>query len=780
MHKVGIDTLAIYTSRYALDLSVLAEARGVDPDKFRIGLGQKMMSVPAPGEDIVTMGANAASEALRDINCDDIDMLLFATESGIDQSKAAGLYLHELLSLPPRCRVIELKQACYSGTAALQLASCYLQVHPDKKVLIVASDIARYGLNTPGESSQGCGAVAMVLSTSPRLLVLEPEFGVLAENVMDFWRPSYLHEALVDGKYSSKLYLTMLEKCWQQYQTLSGRCLKDHAYFCYHIPVPRLAEKGHQHLLKVSGCSVSPEEIDRQAGRALEYGRNIGNSYTASLYIGLASLFDLASEDLSLKRVGFYSYGSGCVAEYFSGVIQPQYQTVLRTAYHHDMLARRTLLTYDQYEAFYHFRYVEDGSEQIIPPHQTGLFRLVSLNHHKRQYEKVTPTLAATPSEHIPVRPEETCPETLERQLSRSALRDDCSVASSGRMSLGSEDNVNRIKVFAPGKLILSGEHAVVYGQPSLAMAINRYASATVTREARPQVLFDLADLSHHSRLSFSALQHLKKRIKNKYHRFIRGDFNIREVLQKPFELAQYALSVLADAVSLSLPHGVKLHVQSDIPMGCGMGSSAATILSVMHAIYNFLDKPISKEALFNLALEAENMQHGRTTGLDLRVALQGGCLYMEDDTLHHRNVPDMPMYLVNTGAPVTTTGQCVEKVAPFFKSNALLAEFAAVTHAMDQALRQQSWFAMQEAIKANHQLLVRIGVVPESVQQFIKEVEAEQGAAKVCGAGAIVGQRAGALLVAIEDKATLTTLCTKSGYNMMPISGELRGVHAA
>ena len=113
--KVGIDTLAIYTSRYALDLATLANARGIDAEKYLTGLGQHVMSVPPPGEDIVTMAANAALQALRDVDVNDIEMLLFATESGIDQSKAAGIYVHGLLGLPARCRVVELKQACYGG-----------------------------------------------------------------------------------------------------------------------------------------------------------------------------------------------------------------------------------------------------------------------------------------------------------------------------------------------------------------------------------------------------------------------------------------------------------------------------------------------------------------------------------------------------------------------------------------------------------------------------------------------------------------------------------------
>jgi hydroxymethylglutaryl-CoA synthase len=386
--KVGIDTLAIYTSRYALDLSTLANARGIDPDKYQIGLGQHIMSVPPPGEDIVTMAANAARQALQDINVNEIELLLFATESGIDQSKAAGIYVHELLGLPPRCRVIELKQACYSGTAGLQLALPYLRENSHKKILLIAADIARYGLRTSGESSQGSGAIAMVLCANPRVLALESEYGVMTESVMDFWRPNYLHEALVEGKYSSKLYLAMLEKTWEQYQQLSGRGFNDHAFYCYHTPVPRLVEKAHQHLLKLNQVDNLPAAAQaKQIDHALAYGRMIGNSYTASLYIGLASLLDSVPEDLADKRIGFYSYGSGCVAEYFSGVVQPGYRAALHSDYHTKLFASRKMLDYAEYEAFYRFQYIEDGGEQIIPTYNTGFFRLAKVQQHKRIYE---------------------------------------------------------------------------------------------------------------------------------------------------------------------------------------------------------------------------------------------------------------------------------------------------------------------------------------------------------------------------------------------------------
>lgn len=385
MLKVGIDALCFYTPRYAFDLKDLAEARGVDPEKFHVGLGQRTMSLAPPGEDVVTMAANAAAQILNKEDKDCIELILFATESGVDYSKAAGIYVHRLLELSNHCRIIELKQACYSGTCAIQLSLPFLREHPEKKVLVLMSDLARYGLNTSGESSQGGGAIALLLSANPRILAIEPEYGVVTEDVMDFWRPHYLDEALVDGKYSTKIYLQMLEKSWRQYQTASFRPFSAHNYFCYHTPVPRLVEKAHHYLAKLNGVE---ESLDRIAP-ALEYGRDIGNCYTASLYISLASLLEHSSKDLAGARIGFYSYGSGCVAEYFSGIVQPGYQQKLHPELHQYLLNTRSKLTYPEYEFFHTFKYPQDGTPFVVPEYSLGQFRLHELRDHKRHYTQV-------------------------------------------------------------------------------------------------------------------------------------------------------------------------------------------------------------------------------------------------------------------------------------------------------------------------------------------------------------------------------------------------------
>lgn len=334
------------------------------------------------------------------------------------------------------------------------------------------------------------------------------------------------------------------------------------------------------------------------------------------------------------------------------------------------------------------------------------------------------------------------------------------------------------MKVHAPGKLILSGEHSVVYDQPALAMAVNRYAVATVTPQLLPLISFDLSDLAYEHGLTLLALKRLKTRIKQKYQRFIHGEFKIREVLHKPVELAQFALGLFLETLNFKLTQGIKIHVQSGIPMGCGMGSSAATVLSIVHAIAHHLRMDVPTESLYKLGLEAENMQHGYSSGLDLRVSMHGGCVLMQNGETHLRTVPVMPMYLVNTGTPLTTTGECVTYAAGYFKTSTIANDFAAVTIAMDQALQHQNKTEVMHAIRANHRLLTHIGVVPALVQEFVRDVENLEGSAKICGAGAVAGDKAGVVLVMTDDLASLATVCQRYHYSILPISGESRGVH--
>src|SRR4029079_73044 len=134
--------------------------------------------------------------------------------------------------------------------------------------------------------------------------------------------------------------------------------------------------------------------------------------------------------------------------------------------------------------------------------------------------------------------------------------------------------------------------------------------------------------------------------------------------------------------------------------------------LGVSHALAHFLQMEVSPEFFLRLGLEAENMQHGHSSGLDLKICLQGGCVLVDQHGQHPRALSRLPLFLVNTGTPVTTTGECVAEAAAHFRAAALLDELATVTRMMDAALAGNDFASLQAGIRCNHALLVRIGVV--------------------------------------------------------------------
>ena len=384
--SVGIDEISFYTSNYFLDLKNLAMVQEIDAEKYYQGIGQEKMGMPAPDEDVVTMAANAALPLIERVGPDAISTVMFATETGVDQSKSAGVYVHRLLGLTPKCRVVELKQACYSATAAIQMGCALVARQPDKKVLVIASDVARYDRGTPGEATQGGGAVAMLITANPRLVELDPEVGNHTEDVMDFWRPNYRSTALVDGKYSTKIYLQSLKHAWEHFREVSSLAFTDFQHFCYHLPFTRMAQKAHKHLARINHSALTPELLDLQVEDTLLYNRIIGNSYTASMYIGLASLLENCKQNLAGKRVGFFSYGSGSVAEFFSGKIVSGYEKYLHGDRHQSMLEARSEVSYEEYLELYNDTDPVDGGVHTKTEGTTGRCRLVGISHHKREY----------------------------------------------------------------------------------------------------------------------------------------------------------------------------------------------------------------------------------------------------------------------------------------------------------------------------------------------------------------------------------------------------------
>src|SRR3954469_16278202 len=175
--KIGIDALGVAIPRRYVDMVELARARGVEPGKYVEGLGAREMAVAEPGEDTVALAALAGSRALAasEIDRNSLGLLIVGTETGVDHSKPVASFVHGLLDLPRTMRVYDTQHACYGGTAGLMAAVDWIAsgAAAGRSALVICSDIARYGVNTAGEPTQGAGAVAMVVSANPALLELD-------------------------------------------------------------------------------------------------------------------------------------------------------------------------------------------------------------------------------------------------------------------------------------------------------------------------------------------------------------------------------------------------------------------------------------------------------------------------------------------------------------------------------------------------------------------------------------------------------------------------------
>jgi hydroxymethylglutaryl-CoA synthase len=331
--SIGIDALSFYSPRYFLDLTRLAAVRGVDPSKYQVGLGQFQMAIISPLEDIVTMALEAASDIVSGHE-QDIDLILFATESGFDFSKASGIYVQQLLKLNPFARVLEVKQACYGATGALQLAVDHIRLHPNRKALVIASDVAWYGFQTPGEVTQGAGAIAMLVSANPRIAVVHSG-KFYTESNADFYRPLGSEVPVVDGKLSIRSYRDVLKKVAPE---------KAFEYICFHQPFATMADKANEAL----AFPIQPTALQL----VKQLGSVIGNIYNGSLFLSLISLFMYSKTALKPQNIGMFSYGSGATGEFFELGLMSTYREGISLIRLHERVANRVALTFEQYEHF--------------------------------------------------------------------------------------------------------------------------------------------------------------------------------------------------------------------------------------------------------------------------------------------------------------------------------------------------------------------------------------------------------------------------------------------
>ncbi len=392
--NVGIDHIATYVPNRYLSLKELASARNIDENKFLIGIGIKEMAVPSPWEDIVVLAANAGYRVMKEagISPKEIGLLIVGTESAEDRAKPTATHVHSLLDISESCRVYDILHACAGASYGLLSAVDWAHSPKHKYALVIATDIARYGVGTPGEPTQGAGAVAMLVSKAPRLMKIK-ELSTYSKSTYDFWKPMDQKYPIVKGVYSVQCYLNAVKACF------SKVTINKNAVFIYHTPYPKLVEKVHAEVASLMGEADNWRKhyADKVFSSNI-YPSRVGNTYTASVWLSLVSFLETCYEGAIIQGISpidavkqhegiyIFSYGSGCGAVLMQGELMDTWPTMVRSFQVRQALDDRRRLTVEEYEQLLETPALPMQIDKFDGSH----FKYSGVKNEERQYSRIS------------------------------------------------------------------------------------------------------------------------------------------------------------------------------------------------------------------------------------------------------------------------------------------------------------------------------------------------------------------------------------------------------
>lgn len=268
-----------------------------------------------------------------------------------------------------------------------------------------------------------------------------------------------------------------------------------------------------------------------------------------------------------------------------------------------------------------------------------------------------------------------------------------------------------KITVSAPAKLILMGEHSVVYGKPALLASLEKRLFVTIENSEKLEII---------SSLNTDYLKH------------------IIDLFTKTFK---------KDV------HKVKITVTSQIPVGRHIGSSSALAVATIGALMRYFLKIWDLKTINEIAYKAEKKMHGNPSGADNTVCCFGGLLWYRKETEFLKSIWHLPIslykipqfVLIDTGKPKQGTGRMVELVAKRYRQKPQYMEQIfnnqeEKTKRILVSLKTGNFNELKDAIIAGERNLEKMGVVSKNSQKIIKEIEKLGGAAKICGGGGKTG----------------------------------------
>jgi mevalonate kinase len=313
----------------------------------------------------------------------------------------------------------------------------------------------------------------------------------------------------------------------------------------------------------------------------------------------------------------------------------------------------------------------------------------------------------------------------------------------------------------APAKIILFGEHFVVYNKPAILASITKRIKVA-------------AHLNNSKTINIKSDLGIEASYKESDFNIIKGANHSQTILYPLYESAR---SVLSERHQIL---GLDILVNSEFPYGLGLGSSAASCVATVAAVDSLFHKP-DKQYVCDKAIKSERLIHNNSSGADCYISTFGGLIYYIKNTGFNKIYcrKDLSLLIGNTGIR-HSTGALVSSVKKFKDENSSLfnnlsrrAEnicrdaFTAITKGDERKLGK--------LMRENHTLLQQIGVSHDKID-YLVNVCVENGAlgAKLTGAGG------GGIMIALvpqEEKLKLISIIEKNGCECMAVEIDFNGL---
>lgn len=312
------------------------------------------------------------------------------------------------------------------------------------------------------------------------------------------------------------------------------------------------------------------------------------------------------------------------------------------------------------------------------------------------------------------------------------------------------------VKVSVPGKVHLMGEHAVVYGKPALLSAVNLRMRVSIEADKRPQKTKEA--IAIHS--------------------------------EELIDHARYAVDYLLDQFKVRPIDPVAITIDSDIPAGYHLGSSAALAVGLSGALMYYYKKLWNPIRINELAYDIEKKQHGNPSGGDNTAVSMGGFIWYRKELEFLKSIWQLPFrphkslnhfFLINTGRPQESTGEMVALVKEQVEKNPdhmqkLLDLNEQQVKRVTAALKEGNEDELIDAIRVGEKTLEGMGVVSRGVQPFLREIEKSGGAVKILGGGG-KAKGVGFLLCYHTDKQLAERISKTQTYTTQSIQLGEEGV---